>query len=146
MNQKQLLKNIYLFNGATPDDLDAVSGIAEPKVYVVGDFVYHEGDVADALYVVETGSIDLLPVGKEAVFTTIGGGQAFGELAFFEHGKRPASASARELTHVLRIPYDKLSKLLAARPGLALLFYRNTCTFFTKHFRRIAVGLDHRYL
>ncbi len=80
------------------------------------------------------------------VFTTIGSGQGFGELAFFERGKRPASASARERTYLLRIPYERLSKVLAERPELTLLVYRNACAFFAKHFRTIALDLNRRYL
>jgi CRP-like cAMP-binding protein len=146
MDRKRLLKNLYLFIGATPSDLDALDAIAEPKSFIVGDFAFHEGEVADALFVVETGSVDILPVGKEAVFTTVGSGQAFGELSFFENGTRPASASARERTEILRIPYEKLSRLLAARPELALIVYRNGCKFFAKHFRAVARELNYRYL
>jgi CRP-like cAMP-binding protein len=92
------------------------------------------------------GTVDVVPKGKEIVFATIGGGQGFGELAFFERGTRPASASARERTYILRMPYERLSKVLAERPEIALLVYRNACAFFAKHFRMMALDLNRRYL
>ena len=145
MDQQELFKNFYLFKDVTSDDLRALGAIAERKTYIAGDLVYSEGDVADALFIVEMGMLDIVPRGKEMVFATIGSGQGFGELAFFERGKRPASASTRERTYLVRIPYERLSKVLAERPELALLVYRNACAFFAKHFRSMALDFNGRY-
>jgi CRP/FNR family transcriptional regulator, cyclic AMP receptor protein len=146
MDQKEMLKNFYLFRGVGSNDLNALNTIVEPKVYMAGDVIYNEGEVADALFLIEMGTVDIVPKGKEMVFATIGSGQGFGELPFFEHGTRSASASVRERTHLLRIPFDPLSTLLTKQPGLALLVHRNACAFFAKHFRMIALDLNRRYL
>jgi CRP-like cAMP-binding protein len=146
MDQRELLKNFYLFTDVTSNDLQAVEAIVEKKAYIAGDLVYNGGEVADALFLVEMGTVDIVPKGKERAFATIGSGHGFGELAFFERGTRPASASARERTHLLRIPYERLSKVLSERPGLALIVYRNACAFFARHFRAMALDLNHRYL
>ena len=146
MDQRELLKNFYLFTGVTSNDLQALEAIVERKSYIAGDLVYSEGEIADALFLIEMGAVNIMTRGKEIVFTTVGSGQGFGELAFFERGTRPASASARERTYLLRIPYDRFSKVLAERPQLALLIYRNACAFFAKHFRAMALDLNRRYL
>ena len=145
MDQRELLKNFHLFTGVTSNDLEALEAIAERKSYIAGDLIYSEGDVADALFVIEMGTVDIVSKGKEIVFATLGSGNGFGELAFFERGARPASASARERTYLLRIPYERLSRLIAERSGFALLVYRNACLFFAKHFRTIALDLNRRY-
>jgi CRP/FNR family cyclic AMP-dependent transcriptional regulator len=136
----------YLFTGVTSDDLQALDAIVERKAYIAGDFIYREGDVADALFLIEMGTVDILPKGKETVFTTIGSEQGFGELSFFGRGTRSASALTRERIYLLRIPYERLSKVLSERPALALLVYRNACAFFAKHFRTLALDLNRRYL
>jgi CRP-like cAMP-binding protein len=146
MDHRELLTNFYLFTDVTANDLRALEAIAEPRVCIAGDLVYSEGQVADALFLIEMGTVDIMPRGKETVFVTMGSGQGFGELSFFERGPRPAAAYAREPTHLLRISYARLSQILADRPELALLVYRNACTFFAKHIRRMALTLNHRYL
>ena len=146
MDHRELLKNFYLFTDATANDMRALEAIGEPRVCIADDMVYHEGEVADALFLIEMGTVDIMPMGKETVFTTMGSGQGFGELAFFEHGPRPAAAYAREPTHLLRIPFARFSQVLAERPELALLVYRNACAFFAKHLRRMELILNHRYL
>jgi CRP-like cAMP-binding protein len=91
------------------------------------------------------GTVDIIVKGKQTPVVTMGSGQTLGELAFFQPGKRFATASARERTQVTRIPFEKLSELLASRPALALLFYRNACTFLAKHVRELALERDRRY-
>jgi CRP/FNR family cyclic AMP-dependent transcriptional regulator len=146
MEHQELLKNFYLFTDAAANDLRALEAICEPRVCIAGDLVYREGEVADALFLIEIGTVDIMPMGKETVFTTMGSGQGFGELAFFEHGPRPAAAYAREPTHLLRLPFARFAQVLAERPTLGLLVYRNACAFFAKHIRRMALTLNHRYL
>ena len=145
MDHQELFKNFYLFTDATANDLRALEAICEPSVCIAGDLVYSEGQVADALFLIEMGTVDMMPMGKETVFATMGSGQGFGELSFFERGPRPAAAYVREPSHLVRIPFARLSQVLAERPELALLVYRNACMFFAKHIRRMALTLNHRY-
>ena len=146
MDHRELLKNFHLFTDATANDLRALEAIGEPRVCIAGDLIYSAGEAADALFLIEMGTVDIMPMGKETVFATMGSGQGFGELAFFEHGPRPAAAYAHEPTHLVRIPFARFSQVLAERPALALLVYRNACMFFAKHIRRMALTLNHRYL
>jgi CRP-like cAMP-binding protein len=146
MNNHELLKNFYLFTDATANDLRALEALGERRVCIAGDLIYRAGEAADALFLIEMGTVDIMPLGKETVFATMGSGQGFGELAFFEPGPRPAAAYAREPSHLVRIPFARLSQVFAERPELALLVYRNACMFFAKHIRRMAHTMNHRYL
>lgn len=145
MDRQNLLKGIYLFRDATEDSLNNLAAIAVPRNYLQGELVFNEGDQADAIFVVEMGTVDIVPPGKELAVVTIGSGQAFGEMAFFNPGKRPASARARETSSILRIPFDDLEPLLAKTPALALSLYRNGCGFLAKHVRTLLSDLNRRY-
>ena len=145
MDGQRLLNRIYLFEDATDADIASLIEIATPRKYRQGEFVFNEGDEADAMFVVEMGTVDMVPTGKELAIVTIGSGQAFGEVAFFRRGKRPGSARAREASTVLRIPFDRLEQLLVERPAFALSFYRNACGFLAKHLRTLIKDGDRRY-
>jgi CRP/FNR family transcriptional regulator, cyclic AMP receptor protein len=145
MDGQRLLNRIYLFEDATDADIASLIEIATPRKYRQGEFVFNEGDEADAMFVVEMGTVDMVPTGKELAIVTIGSGQAFGEVAFFRRGKRPGSARAREASTVLRIPFDRLEQLLVERPAFALSFYRNACGFLAKHLRTLITEVDRRY-
>lgn len=141
----KLLENIYLFRGATRDDLVALAAIAESKNFLPGDFVYRSGNPADAMFYIEMGTVEIVKPGTQSVFATLGTGQTVGEVSFFERGDRVAVAVTRERTRVLRIPFDRLSTLLTERPGLALMVYRNGSAFLAKHVRQLGLELNHRY-
>jgi CRP-like cAMP-binding protein len=142
----ELLRNIYLFQGANPDDLVTLAAITEPKDFLPGDFVYQSGDPAEAMFYIEMGTVEIVNPRTQRVFATLGTGQSIGEVAFFDGGNRNAVAVTRELTRVLRIPFDRLSTVLTERPGLALVVYRNASAFLAKHMRQLALEINYRYL
>jgi CRP/FNR family transcriptional regulator, cyclic AMP receptor protein len=145
MEYQELLTHVYLFRGASSGDLAALAGIAERKVVIAGDRVYVEGDDPDAMFLIEMGRVDVRPERRDTAIVTLGSGQNFGELGFFATGRRTVSAYAREPTYLLRIPFDKLAKLLDERPALALIVYRNACRYFAAHLGQVALQLDRPY-
>ena len=145
MDKREIIKNTYLFRGMLADDLSALSAIAEQTVLLSGQLVYDIDQVSDAVFIIEMGTIDIVVKGKQTPVVTMGTGQTLGELAFFQPDKRFATATARERTQLVRIPFDKLAQLLTDRPALALLFYRNACAFFAKHVRELGSERDRRY-
>jgi CRP-like cAMP-binding protein len=145
MNKADLIKSTYLFRGIAADDLSALAGITEEAVFTPGQLVYDSDQVSDAIIIIEMGMVDIVVTGKQTPVTTMGSGQTLGELAFFNPGKRFATATTRERTEIARIPFDKLAQLLTDRPALALRFYQNACTFLAKHVRELALERDRRY-
>jgi hypothetical protein len=64
-----------------------------------GQWLFHEGDEADKVYLILRGSIEILRSNNgagETVLTTLRAGEFFGEMALFEHCARSASARALE--------------------------------------------------
>ena len=145
MNKADLIKNNYLFRGITAGDLSALAAIGEEKDLMAGSVIYDAGQDSDALFIIEMGTIDIIPQGKQVPFATMGSGQSLGELAFFHPDKRVATASIRERTQLVRIPFDKLAQLVTERPTFALIFYRNATMFLAKHVRELALEHNHRY-
>ena len=145
MEPRDVLKNIYLFRDATPEDLAAVAALAERKAYMMGEYVYHAGDTPDGLLVIESGTIDVVLADNDLTVASVGTGQALGEMAFFDRTGRLASALTREPTHLIRLPFESLDKVLAQRPNLAITFYRHACVFFARQLRALAPDLNRRY-
>ena len=140
-----LLKNCHLFKNASPEDIAAIQQLAERKQYLAGDQIYLSGDQPETLWVIETGTVELIAQGKEIPVATLGGGQAFGDAAFFHHGKRPGSARAKETTCLISIPFAKLQKVLDERPQLAATFFRDAAGFYASLASRLAAELERPY-
>jgi CRP-like cAMP-binding protein len=135
------LEKTYLFRGAAPDELAALGTASSRTCVGVGELAYDSGDAADALYVMEIGTIELRIKGGDQTLATYGSGQIFGELAFFGRPnslRREAAAVPREYCELLRIGYDALEQVLQAEPALALRVYRHAAARLTRLLRDAA--------
>jgi CRP/FNR family transcriptional regulator, cyclic AMP receptor protein len=86
------------------------------KRYRAGQRVFGVGDVADRLYFVVTGTVELPEVGR-----TLQAGQMFGEIAFFAPDRR-RSSSARCVTpcQLMSIDEDTFRQLVYQNPDFGL--------------------------
>jgi CRP/FNR family cyclic AMP-dependent transcriptional regulator len=87
-----------------------------------GEVIFHQGDPADALFVVVSGSVKILvPAGdgaEAAILTTIGPGGFFGELALLDDAPRSATAEALEPAVTLILRREAFDQLLDTEPGM----------------------------
>ncbi|MEP7031034.1 MAG: cyclic nucleotide-binding domain-containing protein [Pseudolabrys sp.] len=93
---------------------------AETKQLQNGAVLYYAGELADAGYVIQEGSLSLEPgtfgEGKEV---TVGPGTLVGELALLTEMVCPATAIAKEPTVVIRISRSLFKKMLEGYPAAA---------------------------
>ena len=146
MDARDAVQRMTLFRGAEPADTEAVAAIAEPRAYAAGEHLFDQFHPADALYAIVLGLVEITTKGKETPIARLSSGQSIGDLAFFERDDYGASAYTREATHVLRIPFAGLDRLIAERAGLASVFYRNAANLFAHHLRQLAAERDRPYL
>lgn len=83
-----------------------------------GEYLFHQGDDADCMYLVKSGKISIVisDGSNEKEVDTASMGQLIGEMSLFD--KRARSASARALldTTLIRLPYTKLEADLQKMP------------------------------
>ena len=75
----------------------------EPETHPAGELIFREGDPADRMYLVNSGSISLR-VGEHVV-ETVGPGGLFGEMAMIDRQARSASATAESECEL--VSFDK---------------------------------------
>ena len=88
-----------------------------------GDVIFNERDKGDALYVVETGAVQIWVMDEDVKPVTLAElkpGEFFGELAVLDRGERSTSATAIEDTHLHRLSSDDFQQFLMAHPDVAI--------------------------
>jgi CRP-like cAMP-binding protein len=131
------IRKYHLFEEASDEDLLAVAQVAERRHCEPSELVYREGEKADAVYLIELGSVELIRIDDGLTdLVTLGSGDEFGEIEFFDGEKRVATVRAEEGTSLIRLPYQALSRILKQRPNLAWVFCRNACTVLSRRLRR----------
>ncbi len=122
MREKDALSQVYLFRELTPHEMERLLSISKEKKAKKNEFIFKEGDIGDAFYLIVTGSVrisTLVPgVGEEAL-TILKEGEYFGEMALIDDAPRSASAIANDDTILLRIGKKDFRKLLEKQTDIA---------------------------
>lgn len=106
-----------LFAGMTSEDLYPVGQIATVVDLEPGQSAVRQGDPGDAVYVVESGTLEVKQDGRKLKEVTRGA--VFGEMALLDGGPRSASVEAATRARVLRIPRAEFDVLLDEYPEIA---------------------------
>ena len=94
---------------------------SEARYIHEGMSLFGEGEDADSAYVVQEGSFELVSRNtRNAETSVVGPGTLIGELALLTEAKRPATATAREPSSVVRITRQLFLKMLEGYPDAAL--------------------------
>jgi CRP-like cAMP-binding protein len=105
-----------LFGDLPPEEVRRVLTMARRRTFGRGEVVFHEGDPADSLHLIEKGRFAVrvtTPLGETATLAIRGPGEAFGELALVSEAPRSATVAALEPaeTHSLyRREFDQLRR------------------------------------
>ena len=119
------IAQLPLLDDLTLDAVNELAGRVTLRRVEAGEVVVRRGDRADAFYVVRSGTlhvVDELPEGDQAVLRRLGEGDAFGELALLQGGRRTATvvgATAAELYVVDKGSFDRLLASHLVVPELA---------------------------
>ena len=116
-----LLASVPLFAGVAPETLGSLATEAVTCEVLAGDWVFHQGDPADDLYVVVRGRlrVSVEADGERRDLNELGPGAAVGELALLTGSRRSASIRAVRDTALIRLPGAVFAEHLQRDPGLA---------------------------
>ncbi|HXR48847.1 MAG TPA: ATP-binding protein [Candidatus Limnocylindrales bacterium] len=116
------LESVGLFQGLNAGEWQSLRRMAQERHFATGREIFREGDPGDGAYVVRDGLVEIAHFvdGKEhRVFSQLGPGEIFGEMAVIENLPRSATAIAARDARVYFIPRDAMLALLKCSPGLA---------------------------
>lgn len=107
-----------LLSEVPADEVRRVLTIARRRTFGRGEVVFHEGDLADSLHLIERGRFAVrvtTPLGDAALLTLRGPGEAFGELALVSGSEATRAATvesldAGETRAVYRREFDALRR------------------------------------
>jgi len=101
------------------------------KTYLVGDFIFREGDQGNTAYVVESGVVELVKFTGEDYITLseITAGTLFGEMAIIDGSPRSASARAKEECMLNEITEAQLKAYMSRSPDTSMDMMRRLASY-----------------
>lgn len=134
-----ILAQAPLFNLLERDALRLVAFAAESRVLRAGDVLFRKADRSDGGFVVSRGAIalDAHDDGSPAAFIA-GPSALIGQAALFARIERPATATAREPSAVIRISPSLIRRVLEEFPDAGIAIR----DVMAEDLRRLSQGLD----
>lgn len=108
-----MVARVPLFQGVKPAVLADLVEILEAQVVEAGTVIAHRGDLADAMYFIVVGDVELA---FERRTLELGEGEFFGEMALLDQRRRSATITTRSRCHLLRLSAPDFRELLSHHP------------------------------
>ena len=102
----------------------AIAARARATQVEAGEWLFREGDRAEALFVVRAGRLEVVEEATGAVLRQLGRGDVIGELALLTDSLRSASVRAVRTSDLLEIDRANFDVLLKSSPALSLALTR----------------------
>lgn len=136
------LDSIPLFQCLTAEEFQALQQIVSERRYHIGQDIFHEGSPGDGVYFVNEGLVEISSgAGNRRIFSQLGPGEIFGEMAVIDNQPRSATATATKETGVYFIPRSEMLEFIGRSPKLTVallqLISRRLREFNQRHLREI---------
>jgi CRP/FNR family cyclic AMP-dependent transcriptional regulator len=103
----------------TPVDFALLAGAGAPsRDYKAGEVIFHEGDPAQEMFVVKTGTVEIR-LGSR-VLDTLPERSIFGEMALIDQGPRSATAIAKTDATLVPVAEKQFLLMVSRTPYFAL--------------------------
>jgi CRP/FNR family cyclic AMP-dependent transcriptional regulator len=121
MVSPELLRRFRFFAGLTEDQLKEIAMIADELEFMKGDLIFSECELAEGLFILQHGSVDLFyrseeefhpTISKEFHIGTINPGEMFGVSALIEPNELNATARAAQDSTSIKIDAQKIQKMV----------------------------------
>jgi len=113
------LEMIPLFRLLNRDELQALRVITHERQFAANQEIFQEGAPGDGVYFVRSGGVEISSGKSKRVFSRLGPGDFFGEMAVIEHRPRSATATATVDTEVFFLPRGEMLTFIGRSPALA---------------------------
>jgi CRP-like cAMP-binding protein len=123
MDTTRFIRGCLLFERLDDASVEMLAASARTRAYEPGAHVFMEGDQAEALYIVGSGTVELMKSdrsGREKQVRRVGPGQMFAEAALFSGETYPATAVARTKAELIVITKEGFRSLVTKHPEIAL--------------------------
>ncbi len=139
--RREFLRALPLCQGLRERDLGYLLQSFHMRDYNEGESLFQEGDIGRALFVLESGKVELSRRGhddKPTPVATLGPGALFGEMALLEQLPRSASATAVEKSKLLLLYRSKLDDILHYHPSIGVAVMRHLARLLSARLRRVS--------
>jgi len=145
MDRRRILERIDIFKGLSPEELDPIAELCEPRKCKASEVIFAEKSKGKEVYIVTKGRvrIELGIKGKTdcATIHRVGEGEIFGELAIVGEGRRSGTAKCETDCEVIAINRDALRDLFERQTRIGYVVMMNLASLVATRLRKTNLQL-----
>src|SRR5213075_2992205 len=125
--RSNVLKAVPFFTQLSEAELELVRSLAAEKHYPKNAVVLTEGEMGDALYLIQSGKVKVFigdQDGREMILKILGPGDFFGEMSMIDKQPRSASITTLESAVFLVLSHSAFEKCIEKIPRIANMVMR----------------------
>jgi CPA1 family monovalent cation:H+ antiporter len=115
LETRALIAKVPLFASLDKEPLESVARLLRPRFAVPGERLIRDGDIADAMYFLSSGSVEVRVRDR---LIKLNPGDFFGEMALVLNQRREGDVTALSYCQLLELRVDEFRNLLRTRPEL----------------------------
>ncbi len=134
-----ILRDKNVFFGLSDEQLEMIAGLCRRAAFGPGEPLFREGDPGDALYIVESGNVELFRTredGTRVTLATVAAGALLGEMSLVNIEPRSATGVAVGETRVIALRNNHLAELLREDKDLLITLLLNITRILSKRLRQ----------
>jgi CRP/FNR family cyclic AMP-dependent transcriptional regulator len=123
----QAIKAVPFFTQMNDQEVDLIRALAVEKSYPKNAVVLTEGEMGDALYMIESGRVKVFigdEDGREIILKILGPGHFFGEMAMIDQQPRSASVTTLDASTFLILSHRAFEECVERAPRIANMVLR----------------------
>ena len=133
------LSNVLVFNGLSRKELREVENIIHRREYHGGEAIFHQGDPGLGMYIIIQGRVQIVnnqDPDNPILYSELGDGDFFGDLALVDEADRSATALASADTRIIAFFRPELKDILTRFPSLGNKILMNLVKVTAKRLRK----------
>ena len=135
----EALLQIPVFNGFTKREMREVEHIVHHREYEQGEVIFNEGDPGLGMYVIITGQVHIVnnqDPDNVVVYSELGDGDFFGDLALIDDANRSATALSAAPTRIISFFRPELQNLITRFPAMGNKVLLNLASVVAQRLRK----------
>ncbi len=125
--QPMKLPRVPLFSDFNEEEFLAVIRKVRSHDFAPGDYVFHEGDRGDSIFIIAEGEVKVIGRAKDAseiALATLAEGAIFGEFGFFSNAKRTTDIKAVDSSTILELTKTDLDELITRHKRIEEVLFK----------------------
>lgn len=117
--RKEVIEGVTIFEDAPQEFILDIAQHLRERIVAPGECIFKAGDFGKEVFFIAHGTVNILDASEEHVYTTLGKGEFFGEIALFQDLPRSATARAKTYCDLYILNQHAFEEVFAGYPEIA---------------------------